>query len=484
MKTSANLLIALLALVGSGRADASAESAAPVDSDVVVLGKALAPEYEKAATELKSDDIPIAKVDCTVETEICEEHKIQGFPTLKIFRKGASSEFKGQRKADSIVSVLKKQALPAISELTADKVESFSASDRVVVIAYVKSGSSEYKAFESVAEKHRDDFVFGYTSDKAAAKAAGVSIPSVVLYKKFDEGKNEFDGKDLTSDAIESFVKVNSVPTMDDIGPENFQSYVDSGLPLAYLFVGSDSDRTTYGPVVEPLAKAYKGKINFVYLDATKYGAHGKNLNLKESWPAFALSEPKKNLKYPFDQEAKMEAGVVEAFVKSFVDGKLEPSLKSEAVPESNDGPVKVIVGKTYNEIVNDTGKDVLVEFYAPWCGHCKRLAPIYEELGEKFKDIENIVIAKIDATENDLPADTPFTIEGFPTLKLIKAKDNTVVSYEGDRTLEDLAKFVKENAVHGSEVQVEVEEKEEEVVEEADAASPAAEATEGHDEL
>jgi len=442
--------------------------------------QALAPEYEKAATELKSDDIQIAKVDCTIETEICEEQKIQGFPTLKIFKKGAASEFKGARKAESIVSVLKKQALPAVSELTADKVEAFSASDRVVVVGYFTAGSAEYKAFEAVADKHRDDFVFGFSSDKAAAKAAGVSAPGVVLYKKFDEGKNEFDG-DFTTEALESFVKTNAVPTMDDIGPDNFQTYVDSGLPLAYLFVGSDAERTTYGPIFETLAKEYKGKINFVYLDAAKYGAHGKNLNLKESWPAFALSEPKKNLKYPFDQDTKLEKAAVVDFVKKFVGGELEPSLKSEAVPEKNDGPVINIVGKTYNEIVNDKEKDVLVEFYAPWCGHCKRLAPIYEELGEKFKGIENIVIAKIDATENDLPADAPFQIEGFPTIKLIKAKDNSIVNYEGDRSLEDLAKFVKENAVHGSEVQVEVEEKEE-VVE--DAASPAADATESHDEL
>lgn len=41
-------------------------------------------------------------------------------------------------------------------------------------------------------------------------------------------------------------------------------------------------------------------------------------------------------------------------------------------------------MGKNFDEIVNNEDKDVLIEFYAPWCGHCKSLEPKYKELAEK----------------------------------------------------------------------------------------------------
>lgn len=75
------------------------------------------------------------------------------------------------------------------------------------------------------------------------------------------------------------------------------------------------------------------------------------------------------------------------AFLESYLAGGLKPKIKSESVPESQDGPVTVVVGENFDQVVMDESKDVLIEFYAPWCGHCKSLAPKWDELGEKVGD-------------------------------------------------------------------------------------------------
>lgn len=64
--------------------------------------KALAPEYEEAATSLKEKNIKLVKVDCTEEADLCQSFGVEGYPTLKVFR-GLDNviPYKGQRKANA-----------------------------------------------------------------------------------------------------------------------------------------------------------------------------------------------------------------------------------------------------------------------------------------------------------------------------------------------------------------------------------------------
>ena len=124
--------------------------------------------------------------------------------------------------------------------------------------------------------------------------------------------------------------------------------------------------------------------------------------------------------------------------------GKIKPHLKSAAAPEPNTDPVTIVVGTEFEKLVLDPTKDVFVKFYAPWCGHCKSLAPHWEDLGKHFADSANVVIAKFDATENEAEG---VEVESYPTLIFYPRDNKAGVKYEGERELEPLKTWVKENA-------------------------------------
>ncbi|KAJ5475039.1 Protein disulfide-isomerase [Penicillium diatomitis] len=411
--------------------------------------KALAPKYEEAATELKGKNIPLAKVDCTTEEELCRTYEVDGYPTLKVFRGPDSHKpYTGARQTDSIVSYMTKQSMPAISMLTEETLEEFKTMDKIVIVGYLGADDkATNKSFTTFAESQRDNYLFGASNDAALAKAEGVKQPSIVLYKDFDEKKAVYEGKqDLES--ILAWVTVASTPLVGELGPETYSKYMASGIPLAYIFAETAEEREKYAEEFRPIAEKHRGEINIVTLDAKAFGAHAGNLNLEpEKFPAFAIQQTDKNAKYPYDQTKKIDAKEIGKFIKDVLAGKIEPSIKSEPIPEGKDGSVTIIVGKNYQEVVMDDEKDVLVEFYAPWCGHCKALAPKYEELAALYANNDElkdkIVVAKVDATANDVPD----SITGFPTIKLFPAgKKEEAVEYAGDRTVEDLVKFIKEN--------------------------------------
>ena len=101
------------------------------------------------------------------------------------------------------------------------------------------------------------------------------------------------------------------------------------------------------------------------------------------------------------------------------------------------------LIPNNFDQVVLQSGKPALVEFFAPWCGHCKTLAPIYEELAQSFDFAKDrISVGKVDADEHkDLGR--KFGVQGFPTLKWFDGKSDKPQDYSGGRDLESLTKWI-----------------------------------------
>ena len=106
---------------------------------------------------------------------------------------------------------------------------------------------------------------------------------------------------------------------------------------------------------------------------------------------------------------------------------------------------ILVITSDNFQEAI-DKHKFIMVEFYAPWCGHCKSLAPKYDELGEKMAE-EEVEIVKMDATANDVPP--AYSVSGFPTLYWLPSDSKTPEAYQGGREVDDFVKFISKKAVN-----------------------------------
>lgn len=103
------------------------------------------------------------------------------------------------------------------------------------------------------------------------------------------------------------------------------------------------------------------------------------------------------------------------------------------------------LIPDNFDKVVLQSNKPALVEFFAPWCGHCKNLAPVWEELATKLDFAKDKVsIAKVDA-DAQKGLGQRFGVQGFPTLKWFDGKSETPTDYNGGRDLESLTNFVVE---------------------------------------
>jgi len=431
--------------------------------------KALVPEYIKAAKSLKDSGsaIRLAKVDATEETELGERFKVKGYPTLKFFRSGKPTEFTGGRTGDSIVAWLnKKTGPPALALDTVAAAKAAIEKEEVIVVGFFKDQTSAAALVFLEVAGETDDNIFGITSDDSVFSEYKVKTDTIVLFKKFDEGRSDLPAADITATSVKDFVDTNRLPLVTEFTQESAQKIFGGEIKTHMLLFTSKkaADFQANVDVFKAVAPDFKGKVLFIYINIDE-DDNARILDFfglkKDECPTYRYINLGDNmLKFRPEPTDELKAASVKQFVQDILDGKRKPHLNSEEIPDDWDTkPVKVLVGKNFDQVARDPAKSVFVEFYAPWCGHCKQLAPICDQLGEKYKDSDDVVIAKMDSTTNELP---DIKIKGFPTIKFFPKGSSEVIDFSGERTLGGFTKFLESGGKDSGPSEDEAEEVEE----------------------
>ncbi|TPX48862.1 hypothetical protein SeLEV6574_g01795 [Synchytrium endobioticum] len=213
---------------------------------------------------------------------------------------------------------------------------------------------------------------------------------------------------------------------------DNFDKFIDGSKDALVEFYAP----AEFKPIYEQLAVAYQPFKDRVLIASVDADAH-KSLGTKYGVSGYpTIKWFPKGSSTPEDYSGGRE-------VTDFINFIGEKSGVNPIIKTPVTAVTVLTSGNFYNYVGTD--KNVLVEFYAPWCGHCKTLAPTYEKVAKDFSQESDCVVANVDATAATDLAEK-YRVEGFPTIKFFpKGAKESPVEYTAGRSEEDFLAYLNE---------------------------------------
>lgn len=356
--------------------------------------------------------------------------------------------------------------LPAAKLLSVDEYGMYKATKDIFVLgAFLDKKSPHLKTFFDTAKIDNRRLPYSFTVAKEIINTLNITEDTVYIFKDFDEKINKLTfGSDscTSSDQLLSFLKVNSVRRIWDYSHESQSEIYSHPIKIHVLFfIDEESeDREPIKELFNELSSLWNEQVLFVKVDDTEEQvATFFGINL-DHLPAVVLADltdqkdetkdKKKMITKQYPYKGDLTVTDISAFITSFFDGGLTPVPRSEPVlADDLTHNVVIVRNKNFKEVVIDNDKDVLVEFYAPYCGHCRRLAPTYEEVGRRFKPVDSVIIAKFDGIANDIPVFPGIDVRGYPTIYFFRGDNKTRAFPHNElgRDVGDFIFYVKRNA-------------------------------------
>lgn len=421
--------------------------------------------------------LKFGKVDATVEKELAKEYEVETYPQIILFRHGQPKEYKGSLAAngEGLRKWLRRNThhKPAAWLEGVDDVHVFTLGRPVCIVGFFDDTGHLDNFHAAAYDFHLD---FGETSSKIATEKYKTQRPGIIMFRNFAEPAH-FQGNVNSLEEIKQFIATNMVPKVVDYAKKDQMERVFEGPIAANVFLFRQQNDEEADKLEAEFAKAADqlyGRVHFIsagFDEQTLYSffairardtptvrlyAHDLKYAYKGSLkPDEGKKEVMKTIKDhdgndipnpKYDEEmASQTSKVFEDLIK-FVDayekGKLVPILKSEKPPKSapSANEATVVVGRTFDEIVTQSNKHVMLFFYAPWCQTSKALMPLWDKLAEMYREYDEVTIAKMDATKNEAKG---IHVKSYPTIYFYKSGDKPRHE-EFDEKKKDLASFIR----------------------------------------
>ncbi|XP_047738861.1 protein disulfide-isomerase A6 homolog [Hyalella azteca] len=341
--------------------------------------KNLAPHWAEAAGKLKGV-MKLGALDATVHTVKASEYGIQGFPTIKFFHNGEVTEYDGGRTASDIIA---------------------------------------------------------WATDKAAANIPAPEVKELTSPTGFDEACKEHP-----------ICVIAVLPHILDCQSKCRQGYIDMLTKLGDKYKQKQWGWIWSEAMAQPRMEEALDIGGFGYPALAALNAKKMQFALlRGSFSSDGVNEFLRDISYGRGRTAPVKGGELPKISKS------EPwDGKDGALPMDDDIDLSDVelddieTSKTehsnFDKLVKKSDEMWLVEFFAPWCGHCKNLAPHWAEAAGKLKGV--MKLGALDATVHTVKA-SEYGIQGFPTIKFFH--NGEVTEYDGGRTASDIIAWATDKA-------------------------------------
>ncbi|XP_022821759.1 protein disulfide-isomerase A6 homolog [Spodoptera litura] len=197
-------------------------------------------------------------------------------------------------------------------------------------------------------------------------------------------------------------------------------------------------------PEYKKAARALKGIVKVGAIDADKHRSFAKDYGVS-GFPTIKIFTGRKHVPYKGARTADAFVDAALSAVKSKAYEKLGRRADDSSHKSSSESDVITLTDDNFKKLVLDSDDLWLVEFYAPWCGHCKNLEPHWAKAATELKG--KVKVGALDATVHQEMAGR-FQVQGYPTIKYFPSGKKTYASaedYNGGRTSSDIVSFALE---------------------------------------